>query len=65
MFCQKTKEYLSQKGVPFADRDVTRDPAAFEELQKLKAMTTPVTVIGDTVIVGFDTDKIDEALRRG
>jgi len=27
-------------------------------------MTTPVTVVGDQVIVGFDVSKLDEALRR-
>lgn len=62
MFCGKTKEYLSQKGIPFEDRDVTKDPAALEELKKLKAMSTPVTVVDGTVVIGFDTEKLDEAL---
>ena len=56
------KEYLSQKQVAFGDRDITRDPTAIFELQKLGFMTTPVTVIGENVIVGFDQAKLDEAL---
>jgi len=56
------KEYLSQKQVAFEDRDITRDPTAISELQKLGFMTTPVTVIGAKVIVGFDQVKLDEAL---
>ena len=58
------KEYLSQKQVSFSDRDITEDPAAISELQKLGFMTTPVTVIGDRVIVGFDVPKLEEALNR-
>ena len=62
MFCAKVKEYLSQKQVEFDDHDITKDPSAVSELQKLGFMTTPVTVIGDKVIVGFDVAKRDEAL---
>ena len=62
MFCQRTKEYLSQKQVKYQERDVTKDPAAIEELQRLGFMTTPVTVIDGATIVGFDTAKIDAAL---
>ncbi len=62
MFCGKVKEYLSQKHVQFEDRDVTKDPDALYDLQKLDLMTTPVTVVGQNVIVGFDISKLDEAL---
>ena len=56
------KEYLSQKQISFEDRDITAHPTAIAELQKLGLMTTPVTVIGDKLIVGFDVPKLDEAL---
>ena len=56
------KEYLSQKQISFEDRDITAHPAAISELQKLGFMTTPVTVIGEKLIVGFDVRKLDEAL---
>jgi len=62
MFCNKAKEYLSQKKIAFQDRDITRDPAALEELRKLGFMTTPVLQIDGEVIVGFDQNKIDAAL---
>ena len=58
------KEYLSQKQVQFEERDITKDPSAISELQKLGFMTTPVTVIGDSIIVGFDVTKLDEAFSR-
>lgn len=62
MFCGRVKEYLSQKRISFEDHDVTTDPAALSDLQKLGFLTTPVTVIGERVIVGFDVSKLDEAL---
>jgi glutaredoxin len=64
MFCEKTKEYLSQKNVAFQDRNIAQDPSALEELRKLKVMTTPVTVVDGAVIVGFDIDKLDAALKK-
>ena len=63
MFCQRTKEYLSERQIHYEERDVTKDPGAVEELQRLGFMTTPVTVIDGAVIVGFDTAKIDAALK--
>jgi glutaredoxin 3 len=63
MFCSQAKEYLSQKQVPFEDRNITADPSALEKLKKLGYMTTPVLVIDGSVIVGFDQAKIDTALR--
>ena len=62
MFCTKVKEYLSHEHVSFVDSDITVDPSAISELQKLGFMTTPVTVIGEKVIVGFDQRKLNEAL---
>jgi glutaredoxin len=63
MFCDKVKEYLSQKQIHFDEKDITKDPSAISELQKVGFMTTPVTVIEDKVIVGFDVPKLDEALK--
>ena len=62
MSCNQAKEYLSQRNVQFTEKDITKDPNALEELKKLGFMTTPVLVIDDSVIVGFDTAKIDSAL---
>lgn len=62
MFCEKVKEYLSQKGVQFQEKDVVQDPSAFADLRELGYMATPVTVINGLVVVGFDIAKIDAAL---
>lgn len=63
MFCNLAKEYLSQKRIEFQERDIAQDPGALTELKKLGYMTTPVIVIDGTVIVGFDAEKIDAALK--
>ena len=63
MFCDQAKEYLSQKGIKFQERDIAQDPGALAELKKLGYMTTPVIVIDGSSIVGFDNDKIEKALR--
>lgn len=62
MFCNQAKEYLSQKSIAFQERDIAQDPGALAELKKLGYMTTPVIVIDGSVIVGFDAEKIDQAL---
>ena len=62
MFCNQAKEYLSQKGIEFQERDIAEDLGALADLKKLGYMTTPVIVIDGSVIVGFDAEKIDQAL---
>ncbi len=62
MFCNKTKEFLSQRGVTFEERDVSQDEAALDELQKRRLMTTPVIFVDDQVIVGFDHAKLADLL---
>jgi glutaredoxin 3 len=63
MFCNQAKEYLSQKGIKFQEKDIAQDPSALADLKKLGYMTTPVIVIDGSVIVGFDAEKIDRALQ--
>ncbi len=63
MFCGKVKEFLSQNKINFIERNVVADENALEELQKLGYMTTPVTVIDDEVVVGFDRNKLEKLLK--
>ena len=62
MFCESVKEFLSQRGVPFVERDVTRDISALDALRVLGVLTTPVTVINDQVVVGFDQARLTTLL---
>ena len=42
---RQAKEYLSQKGRKFQERDIAQDSGALADLKKLGYMTTPVIVI--------------------
>jgi S1-C subfamily serine protease len=57
------KEFLSQKGVSFKEKDVSFDRLAGQELMdKTGQMSVPVTVIGSETIVGFNRARLEEAL---
>jgi glutaredoxin len=59
------KEFLSQKGVAFTDYDVTKDKEALAEMKKISggALRVPVISVCNEVMVGFDRDRLDMALR--
>jgi len=63
MFCNRTKEFLSKKGVLFTERDVSTDEKALAELENLGYSTTPVILIGDEVVVGFDQKRLEDLLK--
>lgn len=58
------KEFLTAKGVPFAERNIAEDEKAMEELQDRVpgATMVPVILVGDQVIMGFDRTKLQKAL---
>ena len=64
MFCGKVKEFLSQNKIAFVDRNIAADETALAELEKLGYMTTPVTVVDEEVVIGFDRTKLEKLLRR-
>jgi glutaredoxin 3 len=61
-FCGRTKEFLSQKGVGFVQKDVMADEEAMAELEEIGILSTPVTVIDGEIVVGFDRRKLEELL---
>jgi S1-C subfamily serine protease len=57
------KEFLSQKGMSFREKDVSRDQFAAQELVSRTGQAgVPVTVIDGETIVGFDRARLEEAL---
>ena len=62
MFCNKTQEYLAEKGVEFEDRDITKNEIFLKELEEMNIMSTPVIVIDGEAVVGFKKDRLDELL---
>jgi len=57
------EEFLSQRGIPFEERDVSRDRAAAEELVRSTGqMGVPVTIIDGQTVIGFDQPRLEEIL---
>jgi glutaredoxin 3 len=65
-YCHQAKRYLADRGVAFAERDVSVDRAAAEEIVRLTGqMGVPVTVINGEAVIGFDRARLDQLLARG
>ena len=58
------KEFLSQKGVEYIAYDVTKDRDALKEMMEISggARTVPVISICNEVMVGFDSDRVQQSL---
>ncbi len=61
--CQQLKQHLTRHQVAFTDRDVTHDPAAMDDLRRIDAPGVPVIRVGEEVLIGFNPDRLDAALR--
>jgi glutaredoxin 3 len=62
-YCIRAKQYLKDSNVAFVDFDVSSDRAMADEMiKKSGQMGVPVLDIGGQIIVGFDRDKIKNAL---
>ncbi len=58
------KEYLSAHGVSFTNKNVAEDAVALEELRSMTGrQATPVIVVGEEVVVGFDRGRLQRLLR--
>ncbi|MFZ2803764.1 MAG: Uxx-star family glutaredoxin-like (seleno)protein [Patescibacteria group bacterium] len=62
-YCKLTKEFLKEKGIAFADIDVSSDPAAANEMVKKSGqMGVPVIDIDGQIIVGWNKGALEEAI---
>lgn len=58
--CVKTKEFLTQLGVPFESVNVVSDPKGMDDLQRLGARSLPVVSRGDRFIFAQSLNQIAE-----
>lgn len=54
--------YLQNKGYSFIEKDVNKDMAARNEFTKRGLRGVPAFIIGDDVVVGLDTAKIESLM---
>lgn len=65
-WCGKAKQYLTQRGVPYIERNVEADEAAAADAMRLSGHRgVPVIVVGERVIAGFRRGDLDDALNLG
>ena len=63
-WCIKLKEFLNEKNIKFEDLDVGADQEAAKEMvEKSGQMGVPVSDINGKIIVGFDKEEIEKALK--
>jgi glutaredoxin len=55
----QTEELLREMGVEFMVKNIAEDEEAVAELERMGTSTTPVTVAGGEVIVGFDRERLE------
>ncbi len=64
-WCSKAKEFLKENKVAFKDYDVSVDEKAREDMiQKSDQMGVPVLDINGTIIIGYDVDKMKDAIKK-
>jgi glutaredoxin 3 len=57
------KEFLSQRGISFQERDVSQNQSYAQELvRNTGQMGVPVTVINGQIVVGFDRGRLEQLL---
>lgn len=62
-YCHEVKEFLNKNNIPFEEKDITKDRAAWDELvNKYKARATPLVVYGDKTLLGFNPDELRKLL---
>ncbi len=60
-YCRMTKVFLEKHGIPYVNIDVGLDREAAKKMVDISGQFgVPVTVWGDEVIVGFDSEKLHE-----
>ncbi len=61
-YCDRARSHLQARQVRFSELDIAANASAKAEFDQLGGAGTPLIVIGDRVIHGFDRGRIDAAL---
>jgi glutaredoxin 3 len=66
--CREARRFLSARKIPFADKDVERDPAAARELREKAARLgiptdrVPILDVRGRLLIGFDPQRVEALL---
>ena len=63
-WCIKAKEFFKENKISYKEKNVQENPKlANELLEKSGQMGVPVITIGDSVLIGFNKERIKKALK--
>lgn len=60
--CAAAKDYFKNNNIEFIEFNIQEDAAAMKFLRAKKISSIPYILIGDTEIIGFDRDRINNEL---
>jgi glutaredoxin-like YruB-family protein len=64
-YCRLVKDFLSQRGVPFVEKDVSVDQAAaMDMVRRTSQQGVPVTEIDGQFVIGFDRPRLEHLLQQ-
>jgi glutaredoxin 3 len=64
-YCHMAREYLKSRKVNFKEYDISDNPKAYKWVEEnVGQLATPVIDIDGTIILGFNREQIDLALRK-
>jgi glutaredoxin-like YruB-family protein len=64
-YCDMAKRFLSERGVPFVEKDVSVDQAAaMDMVRRTGQQGVPVTEINGQFVVGFDRPRLGHLLKQ-
>ena len=62
-WCIKSKEFFKENKISYKEKNVQENPKlANELLEKSGQMGVPVIMIGDSVLIGFNKERVKKAL---
>jgi glutaredoxin len=63
LWCIGVTDYFNEKGIDFEIKNVTEDPALFNEMQELSGQTkAPVVIIDGFMLADTDREAVDKYL---
>ncbi|WP_280151131.1 glutaredoxin family protein [Piscinibacter sp. XHJ-5] len=64
-YCDQARTWLSERGVPFRECVIERDAGCAAAYRAALSPGTPTLIVRGQRIVGFDIDRVAQALKRG
>jgi len=64
-YCTLMIDFLQREGIPYEERNVTREPKYVSELVELGAAGVPTSVVKGQTVVGYRPDVIKQLTSAG